>query len=253
LSEIIKTKGLVLKEQDYLEQDTILTIFTEEKGIISCIAKGSRKSKSKLLSSTQLFSYSAFIIYFKENNLSIINDGDLLESFYDIRNNLTTISYASYLSECCRKCIQHNTKETKILYTLINVLFYLSSRPQNNYWWLILAFQLKLVTYMGYQPDFQLCHSCNSISDKMFFNPENGELVCNKCIEENSIIANQCFIISTNEIKFLLTLLKQPIKQSVNILIDCEYNDSKYLLMMNQYIENQFDTRINSFFFISNY
>ena len=39
---LIKTKGLVIKEQPYKEQDKILTIFTEDEGKIQCMARGVR-------------------------------------------------------------------------------------------------------------------------------------------------------------------------------------------------------------------
>ena len=37
---LVKTKGIVIREQPFQEQDKIITLFTEEEGKIKAIAKG---------------------------------------------------------------------------------------------------------------------------------------------------------------------------------------------------------------------
>lgn len=49
---IITTRGVVIKTQDYKENDKLVWLFTEKLGKISLIAKGARKNKSKLMSIT---------------------------------------------------------------------------------------------------------------------------------------------------------------------------------------------------------
>ena len=50
---ILNTQGIVLKSVTYKENDLILTIYTRKLGKISAIARGAKKSKSSLLSSSQ--------------------------------------------------------------------------------------------------------------------------------------------------------------------------------------------------------
>ncbi|MDO7202942.1 DNA repair protein RecO [Paraclostridium bifermentans] len=54
---IVNTQGIVLRSARYKENDLILTIFTRKLGKISAIAKGAKRNKSSLLSSSQVFSY----------------------------------------------------------------------------------------------------------------------------------------------------------------------------------------------------
>lgn len=54
----IVAKGIVLARTNYSEADRILTILTPDHGKISVIAKGVRKSKSKLAAGVELFSVS---------------------------------------------------------------------------------------------------------------------------------------------------------------------------------------------------
>ncbi len=52
------TKGIVLSRTDYGEADRILTFLTADRGKVKAIAKGVRKSKSKLAGGIELFSVS---------------------------------------------------------------------------------------------------------------------------------------------------------------------------------------------------
>ena len=59
---VLNTQGIVLKSVTYKENDLILTIFTRKLGKISAIARGAKKSKSSLLSSSQIFAYANFTL-----------------------------------------------------------------------------------------------------------------------------------------------------------------------------------------------
>ena len=52
-----EVKGLVLRVTNIGEADRLITIYTEECGIISAFAKGSRSLKSRKMSATMQFCY----------------------------------------------------------------------------------------------------------------------------------------------------------------------------------------------------
>lgn len=54
----IVTRGIVLRRLNYAEADRILTFLTPDRGKVTAIAKGVRKSKSKLAGGIELFSVS---------------------------------------------------------------------------------------------------------------------------------------------------------------------------------------------------
>ena len=56
--------GIVISEQDYKESSKIIKIMTRD-GIISLIAKGSRKLKSDLRNTTTKLTYGTFNMYYK--------------------------------------------------------------------------------------------------------------------------------------------------------------------------------------------
>jgi DNA repair protein RecO (recombination protein O) len=54
----ISTEGIILKRINFSEADRILTVLTSNNGQVSMLAKGVRKSKSKLAGGLEIFSVS---------------------------------------------------------------------------------------------------------------------------------------------------------------------------------------------------
>lgn len=81
--KLIKTPGIVIRENEFSESDKIITLITPEYGKISVMAKGVKRKK-KFLNSTELYTLSNFIL-FKGTKMYHLNEAEVVESFYDIR------------------------------------------------------------------------------------------------------------------------------------------------------------------------
>ncbi len=206
---LIKTKGLVIKEQPYKEQDKILTIFTEDEGKIQCIARGVRRQKSGLLASTQIFAYSEFV-YYPGKNFGIINQSDLIEAFYPLRNDLTKMALSAYLLDLIYNAFEFYQKSPEILKLLLAVLFYISAGKAQNDLVLVAAFQMKLVSYLGYRPVLEACCSCQNDQDLCLFSIENNGVICSSCREQ---IAGYQYKLTPAMLTLLRDFLRQPVKQ----------------------------------------
>ena len=88
----------MIKTQDYRENDRLLWLFSEELGKISVIAKGARKSKSKLMSSTLPFCYGEYVL-FKGKNLYTLNEAKIIDSFQEMLTDFEVLIYGSYFNE----------------------------------------------------------------------------------------------------------------------------------------------------------
>lgn len=73
-------------------------VFSEKLGKISVIAKGAKKNRSKLFSSTLSFCYGNYNVY-KGKGMYTLNEGDIIDSFQSLLSDLETITYASYFCE----------------------------------------------------------------------------------------------------------------------------------------------------------
>ena len=57
---LIKTKGLILAQNNMGDYDKMCTLLTPELGKIGCSAKGARRAKSTLMAGTQLLCFGDF-------------------------------------------------------------------------------------------------------------------------------------------------------------------------------------------------
>ena len=184
---ILNTQGIVLKAVRYNENDVILTLFTRKLGKVVAIAKGAKKNKSSLLSSSQLFSYSNYTLK-RQGNMYRVSQSDTIKSFYDISYDIEAFSYATYVT----KLIENTTLENQTnnrLFVLLAQTLYLYSQQNIDKKFVTHAFELKFLDYMGLKPVINRCVVCNSKElGKPTFNVYEGGVICSKCsenIEEN--------------------------------------------------------------------
>ena len=91
--KLCKTKGIVIKETSYSDNDKILTVLTEKFGKISCMAKGARKTNSSLLAPSQFLVYSEFVLY-KGSNFYHINSAEVINTFYSLKTDYDKLKEA---------------------------------------------------------------------------------------------------------------------------------------------------------------
>ncbi|MEA4847928.1 MAG: DNA repair protein RecO [Clostridiaceae bacterium] len=206
---ISKTEGIVLKHTDLGEADKILTILTRNNGKIKAIAKGCRKPKSSLLSSSEVFVFSEFVLY-KGTNFYHISQAVTRETFYNIRKDLLRLSYATYFAELAEAVSDEGIPSERLFLLLAKSLYYLSEEkvPMGI---LSLGYQLKLMDISGYRPNLTRCSLCRKVSeDYTRFSVDLGGVICGNCsTDENLKNAGDVFKISqgtAEAIKFLLNI-----------------------------------------------
>ena len=94
----VKVRGLVIRTVDIKESDRLITIFTEEMGVVSAIAKSARSIKSRKLVATLQFCYTDFVLY-SRGEYYYVKEADLIESFYGVRYTVSGLALASYITE----------------------------------------------------------------------------------------------------------------------------------------------------------
>ncbi len=187
---LIKAKGIVLKEILVGESDKIIVLLTKELGKISVGAKGARKSKSKFLAGTQLFTYAEYIIDYKIGKY-YIKEINIIKNF-----NFKTydeICYSSYFVEMIDKVTFESIKSEESLYLLITT-FNIILKNILDIKQICAIFRFKLMQISGYQPNITNCSFCQKeildYNNLKFF---IEGIVCSKCnsnIKQKSIIVN---------------------------------------------------------------
>lgn len=184
---LIRTEGIVLRYADYKEADRLLIVLTPDKGKITVSSRGCRKSKSRLMAGSQLFSYADFLL-FRLGTDYLLSQIDLKDSFFSVRNDLVRLSYATYLLNLAEESVILNEGAPEIFKLLLTSMYFMSESeilPED----IAHAFEVKLIDYLGYRPQLNSCTLCNaSLCAKRnvplaCFSIAEGGLVCSDCLD----------------------------------------------------------------------
>ena len=112
--------GFVVRTIDYKDSSLLVYLLTHEYGLIGLIAKGAKQMKSKLRSGTSKFTYGYFYIY-KEDNLSILKEVDVIDNYPRLHEDITLIGYLNYVTDLTTQ-VYKESNETKLLDYLLVTL-----------------------------------------------------------------------------------------------------------------------------------
>lgn len=176
-----KTNAINLKTYDFGESDRIVMMYSQDKGLIKCMAKGSKKPNGKLGGRMDMFVANDLLLT-KGKSMDTVSQAETLNSFFKIRLNPDKMFYSMYCVETVKNFGEENDEESESIYKLLYDVLEKISNSQTSVE-IILAtmrFQLKMLKITGYSPDFGVCNICGKEigSDYSKFSCENGGLVC---------------------------------------------------------------------------
>ncbi|MBO4941456.1 MAG: DNA repair protein RecO [Clostridia bacterium] len=188
---LLKTTGIVTKTTKFSENSLIVTIITKDFGKISAIAQNARTSKSRLIMGLQLFAYSEIVVYESRTKTGLfkLNEMNVIESFGNIRNDLSSLAYASYFAEVVNSVAVEGEKDEEILSLFLNCLFALDKNlcdPEK----IKAVFQWRIAAISGYEPMVDVCGSCGNTGSEFLFDIFEGECFCQKCADGRTGLAS---------------------------------------------------------------
>jgi len=176
------TWGIVIREKE-LDDDRILTILTKEYGVLTAYARGAKKLRGRLLSSTELLCYSRFVL-FKNRDRYTVDQAESDTNFFGIRQDIEKLALATYLAQLCVQLAPAEEAAPEYLRLLLNSL-YLLEKDRRSQPFIKAVFELRILTMAGYMPDLVGCRCCGDYeAEPMGFLPLSGELVCPNCSTE---------------------------------------------------------------------
>ena len=153
-----KINGVVIKTKEFKENDKLVWLYTEKFGKVTAIAKGAKKSKSRLFALTLPLCYADYVL-FKGKSLFNLQEGKMENSFQGLLSNLDKLTYSSYICELIDICVE-DAESNKELYRYFITCLYLLNTDALDYEMLIRSFELKLLKSTGYGLNLDQCVSC---------------------------------------------------------------------------------------------
>lgn len=179
----IKTKGIVIAENNMGDFDKMITILTPN-GKIGCSAKGSRRPKSQLMAGTQFLCFGEYMM-FKSNSTYTLNSCDTIEVFYNIRTDLDKLKYAAHITKIIQDVTDENQNTYKILQLYLNTL-YVISETDMDLEFVVAIFKLKLLCLLGFTPRIDKCVNCSCEDELNYFSFKDNGLKCNSCSKQDT-------------------------------------------------------------------
>lgn len=180
---IIEVKGLVIRTTDIRESDRLITIFSEEMGVLSAMAQGARSLKSRKMSSTMQFCYSRFFLY-KKGEHYYIKEAELIESFFDLRNSIEGLALAAYIADVLSD-VTVAAEEPALLRLSLNSLYAIANK-MHPLCKIKAAFEIRAASILGFMPDVLACSVCGEKSGNFYFDIMGGSIKCYSCNERES-------------------------------------------------------------------
>jgi DNA repair protein RecO (recombination protein O) len=176
-----EVRGLVIRTVDIKETDRLITIFTEEMGVVSALARGARSLKSRKMSSTMQFCYSSFVLH-KQGDKYWIKEASLIESFFDIRKTIEGLALANYITEVLSD-VTIAESDKNLLRLSLNSLYAIAS-GKYEISKIKAVFEIRAASILGFMPDVISCYKCDEKLGEFYFDIMSGSIECQKCRRE---------------------------------------------------------------------
>lgn len=178
----IKTKGIVIAENNMGDFDKMITLLTPN-GKIGCSARGARRPKSQLMAGSQFLCFGDYML-FKGSSTYTLNSCETIEMFYSLRTDLDKLEYASHITKIVQDVTYENQNTYKILQLYLNTL-YVISETDMDLEFVLSVFKLRLLCLLGYTPKVEKCVSCREENVQYFSIKDNG-FKCNNCAKQDT-------------------------------------------------------------------
>lgn len=158
-----RSSGIILKTQKLGEADRILKILTPEKGLVSAIAKGARRTNSSFAAKTQALNHCDFLLA-EGKSLDIVSEVSIVNNFLFGCADLLTINLAFFMAEITEK-VSIDSDSSGVFFELLDIyqrhLKSITGRESefktNQQLLLSVEFLWCLICELGYKPDLSTC------------------------------------------------------------------------------------------------
>jgi len=177
---VYQTEAIVLKRIKLGEADRILTLYTPSLGKIRAVAKGSRRTTSKLGGHVELLTHSQLMLA-RGRNLDIVTQAQTIDNFLALKENLDKLSFGLYISELVDSFTPDHVEDRRLFNLLLDTLQQLTQDKDASS--ILRYFELRLLDYLGYRPQLRQCANCGSPIKPAVnsFSSKHGGILCQDC------------------------------------------------------------------------
>jgi DNA repair protein RecO (recombination protein O) len=179
-------RALVLRKTKLGETDLILTLLAADGRQVRAVAKGARKSKSRLGARVEPFSVLDLLLH-TGRNLEIVAEAETVQTHGGLRADYDRTTAAAVVVDVLDKGSTEGQAEPQLFDMALVTLDVMETAPVPALEPLVLAFLLKSLAMHGYRPSLDRCAACGGeISGPIAFSVDAGGVLCNRCAAAES-------------------------------------------------------------------
>ena len=177
----LKTEAVVLRSMRYGEADRILHLYTPDRGRVSVIAKGVRKTRSRFGGRLEPFFRLDLVLYEGRSDLLTVTSVETLAAHPRLREDARALDGAARACEAVARVFDDGDPHRGVYHLLANELALLNGDVARAGRSNALAFRLKLLLAAGFAPQLAACAGCGEREHLVGFSGAAGGVVCSAC------------------------------------------------------------------------
>jgi DNA repair protein RecO (recombination protein O) len=186
MSRGAEVEAIVLRSLRYGEADRILHLLTREQGRVNAMAKGARRTTSRLGGRLEPLSRVALFLRRGSGDLATVTGADLLDGGDAVRADPGRLALALAGAEGVLKLFPEAAPNDRLFDGFVRYLALVAERAPGERVDaatdpLALAFLVKLVALAGWAPRADACAACGRPGPLPRFSADAGGLVCAAC------------------------------------------------------------------------
>jgi DNA repair protein RecO (recombination protein O) len=176
---VYKADAIVLRRRPLGEADRVLTLYTKEWGKVSAVARGVRKSTSRMAGSLEPFEHVRLLLARGRGSLDVVAQVEVIDALAPLWTDLWRFGTAALLAELVDAATPEREPHPEVFALLVEALALVAaglSAPVAPW------FILHLVALAGFQPALQRCAVCARDAERApHWSHPLGGLVCSRC------------------------------------------------------------------------
>jgi DNA repair protein RecO (recombination protein O) len=216
---VYKTEAIVLDRKDFGEADRLLTLYTPGMGKVRALAKGARRTTSRLSGHIELFTHTSLLLA-AGRNLDIVTQSQLIHSHERLREDLWRAALGFHILELVNHFSEERLESPPVWYALLEALGRLDGGEEfrvSSFEFRVLAeskaeygvrtvadselgtrnskletsdpelavrfFEAQLLDHTGYRPELRCCTLCRErlLPVENYFHAPSGGVLCPHC------------------------------------------------------------------------
>lgn len=214
---VYSTAAIVLRQRKLGEADKILTLYTANLGKIDAVAKGVRKTKSRMAGHVEPLTHANFQLA-QGKTLDIVTQVETIEPFQMLRDDLDKLSRGLYAAELLDKFTEPREAHFDLYRLLLDTLQRIAERAVIDT--PVRFYEMALLDALGYRPELEACVTCRKPLAPVtnYWTTSGGGTICAGCGRTELAIRP----ISVNAVKVLRLLAQGSFAEVARVHIDAE-------------------------------